>query len=322
MPVNLGDSINTPGIEQSPFIHPDQQTLYFSSTGWPGMGQGDLFVSRKRGDGEWSTPVNLGYPINTHNDEIGLVVNAAGERAYFASDRNSGKGTDLYTFELPPESRPVMVSYMTGRVYDAGNMKGLGALMQLIDLETGEVVMELESSPDNGEYLVPLPTDSDYALNVNADGYLFYSDHFSFEGVHGRTDPFRRDIPMERIDVGSTVVLNNIFFDTDSHELKPRSVTELNKLYDFLVRHPEICVEISGHTDSTGTPGHNQELSERRAQAVAGFLISRGIAGERLIWKGYGETKPLADNRTETGRALNRRTELKVVRILNPPAEL
>jgi len=321
IPVNLGDSINTPWMEQSPFIHPDQQTLYFSSTGWPGMGQGDLFISRMKSERSWSTPVNLGYPINTHNDEIGLVVNAKGDRAYFASDRDPGRGTDLYTFELPVQAMPVMVSYMTGRVYDSGNMKGVKALMQLIDLESKEPVMELESSPGEGDYLISLPTNSDYALNVSADGYLFYSDHFSFEGVHSRKDPFRKDIPMERIDVGSRVVLNNIFFDTDSHELKPRSVTEMNKLYDFLIHHPEVYVEISGHTDNTGSPGHNQKLSEQRAQAVVNFLINRGIGHERLIWTGYGEQQPVADNSTETGRALNRRTELKVIRILSPSEE-
>ena len=319
IPVNLGDSVNTPGMELSPFIHPDGKSLYFSSTGWPGMGRGDLFVTRKNTSGSWSTPVNLGYPINTRNDEVGLVVNARGDRAYFASDREKGRGTDLYSFELPPPVRPVMVSYMTGRVFDSRNMKGLAARMQLIDLGSEKVVMELESSSGEGDYLISLPTDSNYALNVTADGYLFYSDHFSFEGVHSRTDPFRKDIPMERIDVGSRIVLNNIFFDTDSHTLKPSSVTELNKLYDFLVRHPEIYVEISGHTDNTGPATYNQKLSEKRAQSVVNYLVERGIGHDRLLWAGYGEERPVAGNSTEAGRALNRRTELKVVRILPSP---
>ncbi|MCK4748196.1 MAG: PD40 domain-containing protein, partial [Bacteroidales bacterium] len=234
IPVNLGDSINTIGLEQSPFIHPDQRSLFFSSDGWPGMGQGDLFLSRVTQDRTWSGPTNLGYPINTFNDEIGLTVNARGDRAYFASDRQSGKDTDLYTFELPPEIRPVLVSYMKGRVFDSRNMKGLRAVLQLIDLETEETVMEIESIPGEGEYLISLPTDMDYALNVSADGYLFYSDHFTFSGLHSRTDPLLKDIPMDRIIVGSSVVLNNIFFDSDSHELLPASIAELNKVYGFL----------------------------------------------------------------------------------------
>ncbi len=318
VPVNLGDSVNTPGMEQSPFIHPDGQTLYFSSDGWPGMGQGDLFLSRLRGDGSWSRPVNLGYPINTRYDEVGLVINARGDRAYFSSDRHSGKDTDIYTFELPAEIRPVEVSYMTGRVYDSKNMKGLKALMQLIDLENGEVVMELESAADRGSYLIALPTDSEYALNVSAGGYLFYSEHFSFEGTHGVTDPFRKDIPMDRIGMGSRVVLNNIFFDVDSHTLDPRSVAELKKVYEFLVRNPGIGAEISGHTDDTGSSAYNLELSERRAEVVVRTLTGLGIDGDRLSWKGYGETQPVAENSTPEGRAQNRRTELRIVRVGSP----
>ena len=315
VPVNLGDSVNTAGLEQSPFLHPDQRSLYFSSAGWPGMGSGDLFFTRLGRDRTWSQPVNLGYPINTYNDEIGLTVNARGNRAYFASDRESGKDTDIYTFELPAQVRPVLVSYLTGRVYDSRNMKGLGAVIQLIDLETEEVVMETPSAPGEGDYLVSLPTDRDYALNVSAEGYLFYSDHFAFSGEHSRKKPFRRDIPMERIIVGSSVVLNNIFFETDSHQLLPASVAELNRVVDFLVNNPSLAVEIGGHTDSTGTTGHNQELSEKRATAVVQYLSEKGIAANRLVSAGYGDREPVVGNDTEEGRASNRRTELKIIQI-------
>jgi outer membrane protein OmpA-like peptidoglycan-associated protein len=316
-PVNLGDSVNTAGLEQSPFLHPDQRSLYFSSTGWPGMGQGDLFFSRLGQGGNWSRPVNLGYPINTYNDEIGLTVNALGNRAYFASDRESGTDTDIYSFELPSEVRPVLVSYLTGRVFDSRNMKGLGAVIQLIDLETEKVVMETASEEGEGGYLVPLPTDRDYALNVSAEGYLFYSGHFSFRGEHPREQPFRMDISLERIVIGSSVVLNNIFFDTDSYRLLPASMAELNKVVGFLRDNPQLAVEIGGHTDNTGTPDYNQELSEKRAAAVVDYLTAEGIAPERLNPEGYGEREPVADNGTEEGRALNRRTELKITRVEN-----
>ncbi len=318
-PVNLGDSVNSSGLEQSPFIHPDQQSLYFSSTGWPGMGQGDLFISRNKSGLQWSEPENLGYPINTYNDEIGLSVNATGERAYFASDRYSGTDTDLYTFELPPHVRPVLVSYMKGRVYDSRNMKGLKSVMQLIDLETEETVMELESREGEGAYLISLPTDRNYALNISADGYLFYSDHFTFTGLHSRTDPFRRDFPLERVIVGSSVVLQNIFFETDSYELLPASRAELNKVYHFLQLNPGIAVQISGHTDHTGSADYNQKLSEQRAETVVDYLLERGIAVHRLKSVGYGLQKPVGENTTEEGRALNRRTELEITRILSNP---
>jgi len=312
-PVNLGDSVNTAGEEHSPFLHPDGQTLYFSSTGWPGMGRGDLFCSRLGPDGSWSAPVNLGFPINTHNDEIGLSVNARGNRAYFASDRVTGKDTDIYTFELPEEVRPVLVSYLTGRVHDSRNMKGLSAVIQLIDLESEKVVVETASAAPGGEYLITLPTNRDYALNVSARGYLFSSEHFSFTGEHDRTEPFRRDIPLDRITTGTSVVLHNVFFDTDSDRLMPASVAELNKVVRFLEENPVLEVEIGGHTDNTGTEEHNQELSGKRAGAVVSFLTGKGIDADRLHAKGYGERKPLTGNETEKGRARNRRTELKII---------
>lgn len=314
-PVNLGDSVNTSGLEQSPFIHPDQKSLYFSSTGWPGMGQGDLFLTKFLSNGLWSQSINLGYPINTYNDEMGLTVNARGNRAYFASDRGEGTDTDLFTFELPLEIRPVLVSYMKGRVYDSRNMKGLEAVMQLIDLDTGEAVMELESLAGDGNYLISLPTDRDYALNVAREGYLFYSDHFTFSGIHSATDPLPRDIPMERILAGSMVVLHNVFFETESFTLQNESLAELNKVYEFLELNPSIQAEISGHTDNTGSPQHNMELSEKRAEAVVDYLVNKGIRQERLLSVGYGEEVPVAENKSEEGRGLNRRTELKIVRL-------
>lgn len=314
-PVNLGDSVNTSGVEQSPFIHPDQQSLYFSSTGWPGMGQGDLYLARLLHDTSWSQANNLGYPINTCNDEIGLSVNAAGDRAYFASDRDEGIDTDIFVFEMPSASRPVPVSYMKGRVYDSRNMKGLQALMQLIDLETEEAVMELESHTGEGDYLISLPADRDYALNVSADGYLFYSEHFTFTGVHKQAEALQRDVPLDRVDVGSSVILHNVFYATGSIELEAASRTELSRVYDFLMLNPAIGVEISGHTDNTGTPEHNQSLSEQRAGSVVSYLVEMGISEERLKASGYGEMHPVDSNDTEESRARNRRTELKIVSV-------
>jgi outer membrane protein OmpA-like peptidoglycan-associated protein/tetratricopeptide (TPR) repeat protein len=314
-PVNLGDSVNTAGLEQSPFIHPDQQSLYFSSTGWPGMGQGDLFLTRLKRNGEWTLPENLGYPINTHSDDIGLSLNAGGDLAYYASNRGEGRDTDIYVFEMPREKRPVPVSYMQGRVYDSRTFRGIRAVIQLLDLETGEVVMELESHEGEGDYLLSLPSDRDYALNVSADAYLFYSEHFTFAGQHTQAEPLQRDVPMEAIRVGSVVVLHNVFYASESFELEQASRTELNRVYDFLLVNPAIGVEISGHTDNTGTPEHNQKLSEQRAQSVVDYLLDKGIDTGRIKAAGYGEGQPVADNGTEEGKALNRRTELKIIAI-------
>lgn len=312
-PVNLGDSINSPGTEQSPFIHPDQQSLYFSSDGWMGMGQGDLFISRLKSDKTWTRPRNMGYPINTHNEEIGLIVNAMGDRAYFSSNRREGTDIDIYTFELPAALRPIPVSYMSGRVYDSRNMKGIQAAFQLIDLESGEVVMEANSNAGEGDYLISLPSQATYAFNVSQPGYLFYSDHFEMSQEYSNLDPFVKNIPLEPIKSGKLVVLNNIFYDTDSYTLKDQSTVELDKILEFLSLNSNVKVEISGHTDNTGSVQHNLELSELRAGEVVKYLVNNGIPAERIETRGYGASQAIESNDTEDGKARNRRTELKII---------
>jgi outer membrane protein OmpA-like peptidoglycan-associated protein len=311
-PYNLGDSINTPGLEQSPFIHPDQRTLYFSSDGWPGMGKGDIFVSRWD-SGSWSEAENLGYPVNTYNEEIGLVVNAGGSKAFYASNRRAGSDTDIYSFDIPENAKPTPVSYISGRVFDSQNMKGLEATFQLINLESGELVMESVSNPGEGDYFLSLPTGASYAFNVSQPGYLFYSDHFQMEKEYSKLQPFVKNIPLDPIRQGKLIVLNNVFFDTDSYKLKDVSKVELDKVLRLLIENNSIRVEISGHTDNTGSSAYNMDLSERRAEAVVSYLIEKGINAQRMEAKGYGDTKPVGDNNSEEGRSLNRRTELKIL---------
>jgi outer membrane protein OmpA-like peptidoglycan-associated protein len=279
------------------------------------MGQGDLYLSRFDRTMGWSEPENLGYPINTHHDEIGLSVNARGNRAYFASDRGQGTDTDIFSFEMPEKHRPVPVSYLKGRVYDSGTWEGLKAVMQLIDLESGEALMELESHAGEGDYLISLPTDRDYALNVSASGYLFYSEHIAFRGQHHPSEAQQRDVPLDRVDVGSVVILHNVFFAFASAELEPESLAELNRVRDFLEDNPSVGIEIGGHTDNVGSPEQNQILSEQRAENVVLYLKGLGIEDHRMQAAGYGEEQAVDDNMSEEGRARNRRTELKIVRI-------
>jgi outer membrane protein OmpA-like peptidoglycan-associated protein/tetratricopeptide (TPR) repeat protein len=312
-PVNAGDSINTPGDEQSPFIHQDNQTLYFCSTGWPGLGRYDIYLSKKKDDQTWSEPVNLGYPINTYHNEEGLIVNASGNKAYFSSDRVSGQGRDIFEFDLYEKIRPVKVSYMKGKVYDAETWQRLQARFELIDLNTGETVMISNSEAGTGEFLVCIPADTDYALNVSKKGYLFYSDHFSVEKVYERNEPYLKDVPLQPIKIGQHIILRNVFFAYNSYELQERSEIELNRVLELMNENPSLVVEISGHTDNTGTPEYNQGLSERRAGSVKNYLIENGISSIRMTAVGYGLTKPIASNETEEGRAENRRTELKIL---------
>lgn len=312
-PSNLGDTINTPADEMSPFIHHDGKTLYFSSNGHLGMGGFDLFRAEQDKSGKWGEVMNLGYPINTHRDEIGMIVNATGNMAYFSSDIRRNRGKDIYRFELYSEARPREVSYLKGTVFDEVTRVRLGARFELFDLEDGSLVSQSESDPRTGEFLVAIPADHDYMLNVTRSGYLFYSDNFALRGIHHIEEPFLKDIPLKPIETGQAIVLKNIFFETDSYALKSTSQHELGKVVRFLENNPGLKVEISGHTDNVGTAAYNQQLSEQRARSVVNYLKEHGIAPERLTYRGYGFEKPLESNETDEGRASNRRTELKVI---------
>jgi len=312
-PENLGPVINTRGREMSPFIHPDNRTMFFASDGHLGMGGMDLFYTVRGEDGQWQEPVNLGYPINTFAEEISLVVGASGKEAYFASEQPGGKGgSDLYYFELYEEARPQMVTYMKGFVFDAKSNQRLRAAFELIDLKSEEVLVQSHSRESTGEFLIPIPVGRNLALNVWRDGYLFFSENFAFEDVRTGVDPHLYDIPLQPISEGESVVLRNVFFQFDSHELLSESIVELSRLFRFLQQNPNTEIEISGHTDSTGSYSYNKTLSENRALSVYNYLVEQGIDKSRLSYVGYADTQPLATNETEEGRAQNRRTEFKI----------
>lgn len=312
-PVNLGENINTKDFDQSPFIHPDNKTMYFSSTGWPGMGGFDIYMSRRTNDSTWGKPVNLGYPINTHHHEEGLIVNARADMAYFSSTRLSGMGRDIFSFALYEEAQPNRVSYMKGRVFDSQTKRPLEAHFELIDLESHIKVIESSSEPGNGEFLVVIPVDADYALNVSRPAYLFHSESFGFNKIYSRTEPFLKDIGLNPIEIGERIVLRNVFYQTDSFALDRKSLVELDKVVMFMEANSSLVVEIGGHTDNTGSQKHNLWLSGKRAEEVVAYLVAQGIRQGRIEFRGYGMEVPVTTNETEEGRGLNRRTELKVL---------
>jgi len=313
-PINMGNKINTSGDDISPFIHPDNQTFYFSSDGHPGMGKKDIYFCRRMDDGSWSTPQDIGYPINTYRDELGLVINNLGTRAYFASDYRTGLKR-ISTFDVPQSARPKKVSYLSGIIYDAENLKPLSAKFQLLVPESGDTVMQATSAKDNGKYLICLPSGKSYALNVSHPGYLFYSVHFNLEDDKSVDEPYTQDIPLNRIKAGEKVILHNIFFKTDSYELLKSSNAELQKLLEFINFNPKVKFEIAGFTDNSGSTDYNLKLSDKRAKTVYDFLISKIKIPGNLSYKGYGEKEPVDSNLTENGKAKNRRTELKILRV-------
>ena len=311
-PVNMGDVINTSADETCPFIHADNQTLYFISNGHQGYGMSDIFLARKSGDSTWTAPLNLGYPINTIDDEGSLIVSSDGKVAYYASDRlNESAGLDIYSFNLREDIRAAKTLWIKGKVFDKKTSSGLPSTVELTDINTRRIISRLQTD-EEGNYLMTLPLGKDYAFNVNRKGYLFYSDNFSIPS-NSSDSFFTINIPLQPIEAGAAIVLKNIFFDNNKFELKHESLAELDRLIILMNENPKIIIQINGHTDNAGNKEANKTLSLNRAKSVIGYLLSKGIKKERLTAKGFGDSSPIASNDTEQGKSLNRRTEINII---------
>ena len=313
--VNLGKAINTNADEVSPFIHVNGKTLFFASKGYKGFGGFDLYFSEKENN-TWKKPENLGFPINTHEDQVSLFITSGGNKAYYALDSRQGGmlvSSKLYSFNLPEEIQPsVQSNYVTGRIFDAETKEYLSAEVELYDIESDSLASKVNSDKVSGEYMIIINEGSEYALYVNKKGYLFKSLSFDYSN-EGQPEPVKIDIPLDPIKKGTVTTLKNIFFEVDSYQLKEKSITELNKVVQFLNNNPEVAIEIEGHTDNTGTADYNMELSLKRARSVYDFLVKSGIDEERISYKGYGQTQPKVPNDSEQNKSLNRRIEFKIL---------
>lgn len=315
---NVGAPINTPGRDMAPFLHASGSTLYFVSDGPIGMGGLDVFrIARKPGAG-WGTPENLGYPLNTFEDESSIFITSDNHTGYYSHRESKGEGFSqstirLYQFDVPKQAQSFEQSAVAqGRVFDAVTKKTLEANVQVYDLGTDELTESVHSDKSDGEYTVVLTEGHQYAMYATADNYLIKSLTFDYTDRKA-FDPLTLDIYLDPVKAGASIVLNNLFFATNAFELEKRSKTELDRLTRFMNQYPEIRVEISGHTDDVGSDATNMTLSANRAQAVYDYLIKNGLKADRLEYKGYGETLPAAPNTTDANRQLNRRIELKIL---------
>ena len=311
-PINLGEQINTMGDETAPYIHADNQTLYFTSNGLAGYGGSDMFVCRKGPFNSWSVPENLGYPINTIENEGSLAVSADGIHAFYASDRSDSRGgLDLYSFELPEQIRPFKTLYVKGFIYDNQTKKGLPSGIELIDNATGKPTMQLQTD-ETGFYFTTLPTNKDYTFVVNRKGYVYYNKTYTFSNKQADST-YKQDIFLEPLVIKKSIVFKNVLFEINSFQLKDTNNVELNELAQLLLENPNLRIEIIGHTDNTGDEEKNIILSTKRAKSIVSYLIEKGIAINRLTYKGLGSSTPIADNQTEAGKAANRRTEFVII---------
>ena len=343
-PQSAGQEVNTGFQEGSVYMAPDGNTMYFCSQGHSSIGGYDVFVSYRNEElGLWSKPINLGYPINTPYDELYFSISASGKRAYFASNRDGGSGgmdiycatfwgepkipgvasednliasiaspiEDTYTPESVEVSTANSLTVFKGRILDGLLQEPVEAEIKIFDNSTGEVYAVMRSNSASGKFLLSLPSGLNYGISVEAEGYLFHSENFNLP-KGSAYDMVNKDIELKNIDIGSKIALRNVFFDTGKSEVKIDSYPELDRLIKLMNDVPTLKIELSGHTDNIGGKEANEKLSQRRADAVRNYLVSRSVDGGRVTAMGYGASRPVDTNATKEGRANNRRTEFEI----------
>ncbi len=312
-PVNLGQPVNTPSDEMSPILLVDGKTLFFASNGHIGMGGFDLYKYDLSDRGTSPAPKNLGYKVNTCFDEDGLTVNADLNLGLFASNRDSLTGKDIYQVDMSPYIPVSNALTLSGTVRDRITGLPVGARIE-VQPHGDTLISSVEADPVTGTYLLGIPERPAYRIGASYPGYLPYSQYYINDTLSGKTK-IQYSIDLEPIQPGAAIVLQNIFFALNSHELLPESDKDLEEILTLFSRNSGIVIEISGFTADTGTDDYNLVLSQKRAESVMKFLISHGINPDQLTAKGYGRSHPIATNETEEGRSLNRRTAMKVIRL-------
>lgn len=316
-PASLGKTINLPDYdEMTPYLASDGETLYFSSNRPGGLGDNDIWMSKRLDKSwtKWSEPVNLGAPINTAGWDAFFTLDAGGEYAYMTTSLNSYGESDIVRVKLMEKEKPKPVLIVSGNVYDAKTKEPLSASLQYELLPDGTEAGKGASNPTDGSFKIVLPYDKNYIIHAAADHYFAISENLNLDSL--AKEGFRevhKDLYLVPIEIGAVVRLNNVFFDFDKSDLRPESFVELDRVVKLLNENPAIKIEMSAHTDSKGSDDYNFRLSDDRARSVSAYIFSKGISPDRIISKGYGETKPVATNETDEGRQLNRRVEFTIL---------
>jgi len=322
---NLGTTINTSFDEDAIFLHPDGKTLYFSSNGENTMGGFDIFKSVYE-KGKWSTPINLGVPINSADDDVCFVLTANGEHGYYTSEKIGGQGKkDIYRIkfldEIKNNNRPKL-TLLKGIIFDSKTKAPLSALIEIYDNDENKLVATYESNSASGKYMVSLPAGHNYGISVKKTGYLFHSENVNIPDTAAFQE-IEKNIGLNKLEVGKKVVLMNIFYDYNKASLRNSSFNELDKVVELLNTNPKMKVELGAHSDSRGSDAYNLKLSQDRAQSCVNYLTSKGIDTSKLNAKGYGEANPIipdeeinkmaTEKEKEDAFQQNRRTEFKIL---------
>jgi OmpA-OmpF porin, OOP family len=323
-PKSLGKKINLADYnDMSPFIAADGKTLYFSSDRPGGIGENDIWMSKRLDESwtKWSDPVNLGKPINTEGSEAFFTLDAGGEYAYMTSSDGAFGASDIVRIKLMEKEKPNPVVLVSGNVYNAKTKQPLSASLIYETLPDGTEAGNGVSSPIDGSFKMVLPYDKNYSIRASADKFFAISENLNLDSlIKAGYKEIHKDLYLVPIEIGQVFRLNNVFFDFDKYSLRPESFVELDRVVNFLTEYPNIEIEMSAHTDSKGSDEYNMTLSDNRAKSVREYIISKGIAVTRIISQGYGETRPVADNNNDDGtdnpegRQLNRRVEFKILK--------
>lgn len=314
-PKNMGKVVNSTGLDGTPFLASDGRTLYFTSSGHLGYGNADIFMTKRVGDSwfDWTEPQNLGPEINTPDFDAYFTLAAAGDYAYMVSYHNSIGLADIVRIKLPQSARPDPVVLVKGKVLNKSNNQPVGAKVEYVDLKTNKSVGSANSNDVTGEFTIVLEYGKKYGVRAEKDGFYAINDFLDLTKISSYQEVVKT-LYLVPVEVGATMRLSNIFFEYNKSEIQDESEDELDRLFEFLKSNPAITIEISGHTDASGSAEYNLELSKKRADAVKNYLVKKGVSSDRLVSKGYGKAKPVASNTTEEGKAQNRRVEFTILK--------